>query len=242
MKTLAIDASTMTGSVALLDDDQVVGEYMLSLKRTHSERLLPALDEMLHRAGTSVRDIDLLAVSAGPGSYTGLRIGIGTVKGLAFALDRPAIGVSTLEALAAGTAFWPGLIVPMLDARHRNVFAAGFRSDGVRLTGDLAEGYYALDDFLGMEGFVPPVLFVGEAALKYADGILAQMPQARIADSVHSQVRAAYVGVVGRLRYLGGDPGNPALLAARYLRASEAEVRREGEGRGAIDSPANGAC
>ncbi|HCF92588.1 MAG TPA: tRNA (adenosine(37)-N6)-threonylcarbamoyltransferase complex dimerization subunit type 1 TsaB, partial [Firmicutes bacterium] len=122
MRILAVDSSSMTGSVAILEDDRLIAECALSLQRTHSERLMPAIDWLFNQSGLSVDQIDLFAASTGPGSFTGLRIGLGTVKGLAFALHKPAIGVSTLMGLAAGVSAWNGSLITLMDARHDHVF------------------------------------------------------------------------------------------------------------------------
>lgn len=230
MKTLAIDSSSMTGSVALLDEENLVGEYLLSLKRTHSERLLPALDALLTQAGVGIGDIDLLAVSLGPGSYTGLRIGLGTAKGLAFALDKPLVGVSTLEALAEGAGPWPGTVASMVDARHGHVFAGAYTAasaeGGLRLQG--AERYLAISEFAAeLNGSAGPLLLVGDAVQRYGAEIRAQIPGAYFASAAFSQVRAVHVGQIARRRHLLGHRDDPATLLPRYLRASEADIRRE---------------
>lgn len=126
MKCLAIDTSTMTGSVALTEDERLVAELSLQVKETHSARLLPAIDQVLCSAHWQLREVDLLAVSLGPGSFTGLRIGLATMKGLAMALDRPLVGVPTLDAMAAALPFCPYPMCPMIDARMKEVYAAWF--------------------------------------------------------------------------------------------------------------------
>lgn len=243
MRTLAIDSSSMTGSVALLDDEVLIGEYLLSLKRTHSERLLPALDGMLGQAGMSVRDVDLLAVTLGPGSYTGLRIGLGTAKGLAFALDKPIVGVSTLEALAEGAGPWPGVVAAIVDARHGNVFAAAYAAPaaGGLLRPVREERYGPLSRFASeMAAAARPTLLVGDAVQRYAEDLGSLFPGASMASPLFAQVRAAHVGQIARRRFLLGQLDDPATLLPRYLRASEAEVRREEARCGTGDDSPNG--
>src|SRR5437773_907699 len=123
MRTLAVETSTLAGGAALLDGDLVVGEYVLDIQITHSERLMATIDRLLVDAGWSVRDLEGLAVSVGPGSFTGLRIGLSTVKGLALALAIPIAAVPTLDAMAAMLPFAALPVVPVLDARKREVYA-----------------------------------------------------------------------------------------------------------------------
>lgn len=229
MKTLAIDSSSMTGSVALLEDEALVGEYLLSLKRTHSERLFPALDALLTQTGTDIAEIDLLAVAVGPGSYTGLRIGLGTAKGLSFALGKPIVGVSTLSALA-GTLPWPGPILTLIDARHGNVFAGAFLHGESGPEPLIAEQYAPLSDILEKvleKSGNQPVLAVGDGAEQYRTQIAGAIPGVFFGGALSSQVRAASVGLLARRHYLEGYHDDTDRIAPMYLRRSEAEVRRE---------------
>src|SRR5256885_10421836 len=127
MRTLAVETSTLAGGAALLDGDLVVGEYVLDIRITHSERLMSTIDRLLSDAGWSVRDLQGLAVSVGPGSFTGLRIGLSTVKGLALALAIPIAAVPTLDAMAAMLPFAALPVVPVLDPRKPEVYASRYR-------------------------------------------------------------------------------------------------------------------
>ena len=122
MKILAIETSTLTGSVALLEDEAVLGEITLSVSVQHSERLMPAIEQLLSNARVDLSEIDLFAVTVGPGSFTGLRIGIAAVQGLAMAGHQPILGVSTLQSLAYQGIFFPGLIVPCLNAYRGEIY------------------------------------------------------------------------------------------------------------------------
>ena len=123
MKILAIDTSTMISSVGVLDGAYSLGEYSLNQVKTHSELLLPMTNELLSKLGLDLEDIDLFAVAKGPGSFTGLRIGMSAVKTMAQVLDQKIIGVSTLEALAYGV-ITDRLIIPIIDARGKRYFAS----------------------------------------------------------------------------------------------------------------------
>src|SRR5881296_2046491 len=133
MRVLAVETSTMSGGAALLDGERVVGEYILDVRITHSERLMAAIDQLLRDAGWTARDLEGLAVTVGPGSFTGLRVGLSTVKGLALALAIPVAAVPTLDAMAAMLPYAALPIVPVLDARKREVYASRYRWTGAAM-------------------------------------------------------------------------------------------------------------
>lgn len=132
VKILAIETSTLTGSVALLENDSLIGEITLSVSAQHSESLLPAIDQLLSQARVKSAEIDLYAVAVGPGSFTGLRIGIAAAQGLSLAHQKPLVGVSTLRGLAMNAIFYSGIIVPVLNAFRGEVYFGLYRArDGI---------------------------------------------------------------------------------------------------------------
>ncbi|MBU4310439.1 tRNA (adenosine(37)-N6)-threonylcarbamoyltransferase complex dimerization subunit type 1 TsaB [bacterium] len=133
MTILGIETSTMTGSIALMDEERLIAEYTLNLRETHSSRLMPAIDRILKDASLTIKDLNGIAVSLGPGSFTGLRIGIATAKGLAQGLDIPIVGIPTLDGLAFNLSHCKDLICPILDARKGEVYCALYKN-GKRLT------------------------------------------------------------------------------------------------------------
>lgn len=135
MIVLALDTTALTATAAVTNDDKLIGLYTLNTSLTHSETMLPMVENLLHNSKISINDIDIFACSAGPGSFTGVRIGISIIKGLAFGTDKPCIGVSTLEALAYNMTGFNGIICPVMDARRSQVYNALFRN-GERLTED----------------------------------------------------------------------------------------------------------
>lgn len=134
MKILALESSAVACSACLTEDDFLIAQSYENSGMTHSVTLLPMAEELLKRANLSEKDIDVFAVAAGPGSFTGVRIGVSTCKGLAWALDKPCAKVSTLEAMAWGTVALPGILCPVMDARREQVYNALFSFDGERLT------------------------------------------------------------------------------------------------------------
>src|SRR5713226_2055195 len=127
MKLLGVESATLSGGVALLDGDRLLGEITLNIAITHSERLLSAVDRLLADCGLAPSDLEGLAVSVGPGSFTGLRVGLATVKGLAMALGLPVAPVPTLDALACNLPFADATVCPLLDARKGEVYCSLYR-------------------------------------------------------------------------------------------------------------------
>ena len=127
MKILGIDSSGMVASVAIVQDDVLIAEYTMNHKRTHSETLLTMIDEIVRTSETKLEEIDAIAIAAGPGSFTGLRIGAATVKGLGLAIDKPVIPVKTCEGLAYNMWGTEGLVCPIMDARRNQVYTGLYR-------------------------------------------------------------------------------------------------------------------
>jgi len=166
LKVLAIETSTMAGSVALVDGDELVSEYLLNIDITHSERLLLAIDCVTQDSKISIDKVDGFAVSVGPGSFTGLRIGVSTIKGLAYAANKPVVGISTLDALAENISFTDYLTCPILDARKKQVYTALYNRDAknrlIKLTPDLV-----IDPRELLKKIQEKVVFLGDAIKVY---------------------------------------------------------------------------
>jgi tRNA threonylcarbamoyladenosine biosynthesis protein TsaB len=218
MRVLAVETSTLAGGAALFDGGLVVGEYTLDISLTHSERLMGAVDRLLSDAGWTVRDLEGLAVSVGPGSFTGLRIGLSTVKGLALALAIPIAAVPTLDAMAALLPFAALPVCPVLDARKREVYASLYRWDGAGMRREWE--YLALAPNDLAQRLDEPVIVLGDAA----DQI--DSPHARRIQPPRRGPSPAAVGFLGHQRLAMGDTVAPADLVPIYLRPSEAELKR----------------
>lgn len=166
MKVLGIDTSTSCGSIGLVEDGNIISEYLLDRPETHSERLLRAIQFVLKDAHLSVNDIDGWVISLGPGSFTGLRIGISTIKGLALATQKPVVGISTLDVLAFQVSPTPYLICPIIDARKGEVYTAFYRyEEGSYLK--RASNYKALKPEELVHQIKEKTIFVGDGARRY---------------------------------------------------------------------------
>lgn len=228
MKILALEASAVAASVALCEDEVLLAESYQNTGLTHSQTLLPMAQELLARCGLGVADVDLVAVSAGPGSFTGLRIGVATAKGLAWAAEKPCAGCSTLESMAWGAAAHTGELCVAMDARRGQVYNACFRiEDGrpVRLTPDRAIALDELIEELRARGAGEQYVVGDGAALCYEALRQAGLP-ARLAPEGARMQRAYGVARLGlELARTGGTVG-PNELVPIYHRLSQAERER----------------
>ena len=225
MVVLGIESSSLHGGVALMGEAGLIAEYALNIDVTYSERLLPAIDRILADAGLAMSGVNGLAVAIGPGSFTGLRIGLSTAKGLAAASGIPLVGVPTLRARAWALPFACVPICPILDARKGEVYCALFRWAGGNLEQVMEDT--ALSPQTLAARIAEPTLFVGDgmnvhgAFLARTLGALALFAPPALAGA-----RPAAVAALGRERLLRGERDDPAALAPRYLRPSEAELKR----------------
>jgi tRNA threonylcarbamoyladenosine biosynthesis protein TsaB len=224
---LAVETATPRTSAALLDGEKLIAEEVGAAGRPTAEPLLPALDALLSGVELTLEAVDAFAVSIGPGSFTSLRIGLATVKGLAFGTGRRAVAVPTLTALARTAPAGAGPIVAMLDARRDEIYAAAFEGDATRPSALLPEGVYSaayLCERLprGCRLTGTGVAVCGDALRDaLGDGVVCADPEVGVA-------RAAHVGAVGVRLLASGAGVDPAELVPRYLRRAEAEVQRTG--------------
>ncbi|MCL2567841.1 MAG: tRNA (adenosine(37)-N6)-threonylcarbamoyltransferase complex dimerization subunit type 1 TsaB [Oscillospiraceae bacterium] len=228
MKILAIESSAQAASVAIVENGSLIAQTTQHAGLTHSKTLLPMIHALLNGLDIKVADLDKIAIARGPGSFTGIRIGVATAKGLAFAADIPLVGVSSLEAMAhQAKHLGPGLITPVMDARRSQVYNALFRADGARLIRLTEDRAIAIEDLFAQADHEGPYLLVGDgAALCYAwlqdKGIPAQiLPE-------HLVQQTAW-GVAIVAEHLPGESAyevNP-----EYIRPSQAERERMERGK-----------
>ncbi len=227
MKILGIDTTGQTAGAALLDGDRLLAEFSLNYKLTYSQTILPMIAELLERTETAREDIGFIACSAGPGSFTGLRIGAATAKGIALALGRPVIPVPTLDALAYNVYETDGIICPIMDARRQQVYSAFYTwTDGrlCRETDWMAESIETIIEIA--EGFEQKVIFLGDGVPVHRER-LAENPDFVFAPAHCSQQRAASVAVLGRILAEEKKTEQNGEFELIYLRKSQAERERE---------------
>jgi tRNA threonylcarbamoyladenosine biosynthesis protein TsaB len=225
MLVMGIDTSTTQGGVALLSGQGVICEYTLNIKATYSERLLPLIDRALQDAGITLGQVEGFAVAVGPGSFTGLRIGLSTAKGLAVVGGQPLVGVSTLEAMAWTLPFCTHQVCPILDARKGEIYSALFRHEGDRLIRLMDDAAIAPDILL--RRIQQPTVFLGDGLAVYEGLVQSQLKELAFFPPLAGRGgRPAAVAELGRRRLLRGDRDDLVQLAPQYLRPSEAEFKR----------------
>lgn len=232
MKILAVDSSGTVASVAIVEDNNLISEYTINYKKTHSQTLLPMLDDMIKITETELTDIDGIAVAKGPGSFTGLRIGAATVKGLALALDKPIVGVSTIEGLAMNLFGVKSFICPLMDARRNQVYTGLYRFEKdalIEIKEPMAIGIEEVIRLLNELG--ESVIFMGDGVDVYKDVIEKGIEVSYEFAPAHlNKQRAAAVAVCGMKYLKQGGAQSADTFAPDYLRLSQAERERMEKG------------
>lgn len=216
MKVLGIDTSTPIGSIGLIDGNDFVAEHTLNITQAHSSRLMPAINQVLKWGNLTVHNLDACAVGIGPGSFTGVRIGVGTAKSLCYAIKKPIIGVSTLEAIAFNLRYAKGLICPILDARRDEVYGAVFHGGAtlIRKSEDLC---VSIEDLLNCVG--SSAVFVGDGLGRYFEAVRERFgADVILADSTFNVPRGTNIARIGRERLLRGDSDDYFGLIPNYIR------------------------
>lgn len=224
MILLALDTATPSCSVALVENNQVMGELFRGDGETHSRHLMTMVDAVLKKCRVALTHVDALAVTRGPGSFTGIRIGMATAKGLSAAMGIPLVGVSSLDALAMQVSRSAGLRCCLIDARKQEVYCGFYRSDGQGAIRQVREPF-AADPEQVAAGVSEPCVFIGDGALLYRDRLEKRLGSlARFAPEMNHRIRAATVARIG-FRDKAGLAGvagrDPVPL---YIRKSDAEL------------------
>ena len=229
MKILAIDTSSLVCSAAVSDDGALLGEYTLINGLTHSQKLMPLVDSLLKALSLSIKDIDAFAVTNGPGSFTGLRIGIAAIKGFAFAEKKPVIAVSTLEAMARNVQFTDCLICPLMDARAGQVYNAVYKKSGLSLKTVTPPRAVKIDTVINEMKALKnkKVLFLGDGVKPNLEKLSELGKAAVFAGFNNNSQRASSVALAAYEKALRGETVSAGTLNAEYLRKSQAEREKE---------------
>ena len=225
MKILSIDSSSLVATVAIVDEEKVLAEYTINHKKTHSQTLLPMLDEIVKMIEMDMSEIDAIAVSGGPGSFTGLRIGSATAKGLGLALGKPIIHVPTLEAMAYNFYQTDRLVCPIMDARREQVYAGLYEFDENGFKVVLDQTPLAIKDLVEqLNSISRKVVFMGDGVPVYKDYITNNASfVVEFAPAHLSRQRASAVGALGMEYYKLGKIQSAEEHSPDYLRLSQAE-------------------
>jgi tRNA threonylcarbamoyladenosine biosynthesis protein TsaB len=226
MKILAIDTSTRVGSIAVVEGPLLKAQNILNIRATHNQRLLPGIDRILTDGGWSLDDLDGFAVSLGPGSFTGLRIGLSIVKGLAWATGKPLAGVPSLDALAANVSLVPHKICPILDARKGEIYTAFYRQGDEGIPQKLSS-YMAIKPADLVALISETTVFLGDGLLSYGDYLKSELGNRLVLAPPHlSVIHASSVAWLGWHRLRSGQSEDLSSCTPLYVRPSEAELNR----------------
>ncbi len=230
MLLLSFETSAKAASVALSRPGLLLGETYQNTGLTHSQTLLSMAEELLRSCGFTPADVTAVACAAGPGSFTGVRIGLAAAKGFAWGRELPLYGVSTLEAMALGLGAWQGVVCPVMDARRQQVYNALFSAKEGRLTRLREDRALSLEELRqDLEGFSGPVFLVGDGSELAFHGLA--LPNLVAPPEHRRHQRAAGVALAAEAAIARGDPGDPGALAPNYLRLSQAERERLARGQ-----------
>lgn len=233
MKILGLDSSGLVAGVAVVEDGILLGEYTTDYKKTHSQTLLPMLDALKNMIELDLNTLDAIAVASGPGSFTGLRIGSATAKGLGFALKKPLVEVPTLEGLAWNLWGTDRIVCPLMDARRNQVYTAAYEfmpaGEEFALKTVIPQNPSDIGDLLEkLNGLGRPVIFLGDGVPVYLELIKARIRvEYSIAPAGNNRQRAGSVAALGAVYYAQGKTVDAADHCPEYLRKSQAERERE---------------
>ena len=228
MLIFGIDTCCMAATAALLRDNTLVSETVTNCGKTHSEKMMPQIENMFKSCGIDPDEVDAFAAAVGPGSFTGVRIGVATVKAMAQVQNKPCVAVSTLEALAYSSKYFDGIVSPILDARRNQVYNALFecgKSEMKRLTPDRA---LALDELLEeLKALDKDIIFMGDGVYAFKDEIIKALgSKAFFAPETVIMNLGGAVAALGREKLEKGDVVSYADLVPSYIRLSQAERER----------------
>ena len=224
MKILAVDTATKSCSVAIVDEESLLAEMTVINEQTHSKHLLEMIRLVVKHSGLNLSDLNGFAVTRGPGSFTGLRIGISSVKGLAAAQGKPIVGVSSLDALARQVSFSPYLINSLIDARRDEVYSSRYRYKDGNLIKEGKEQAVSPGDAL--DEINEPCIFVGSGAVLYRKVIKDKLGEyAYFAQAYENTIRASTVASLSMDRFEKGDTEDAETFVPNYIRKSDAQLK-----------------
>ncbi len=228
MRILALDSSGLVATVAILEDEKTIAEYTVNYKKTHSQTLLPMLDEIVRMTEFDLSTVDAIAVAGGPGSFTGLRIGAATAKGLGLALNKPLIHVPTVDGLAYNLYGTTGLICPIMDARRDQVYTGLYRFEDGQFQIVEKQMAISVQELIGkLNQYGEKVTFLGDGVPVHGEELKKELQvECSFAPAHMNRQRAATVGTLGMKYYREGKIESATQHCPDYLRLSQAERER----------------
>ncbi|MGH4051836.1 MAG: tRNA (adenosine(37)-N6)-threonylcarbamoyltransferase complex dimerization subunit type 1 TsaB [Clostridium sp.] len=228
MKILSLDTATQAATCAILDDNKVLGEITFNFKKQHSQILMPMIDDLFKNTKMNIDDIDAFVASKGPGSFTGLRIGMATVKGLSQGCQKPFVTVSTLDSLAYNLAYTNGIICPILDALRDNVYTALYNFDNNELNQTLDYVNISIDELINiLKDKDCNITFVGDGVPKFKEKLITNLPNISFAPAHLNLAKASSLGELGLKLLYSGVTDDIYGAIPIYLRKPQAEREYE---------------
>lgn len=228
MKILSLDSATQSATCAILDDNKVLGEITFNYKKQHSQILMPIIDELFNNTEMDIDDIDAFVVSKGPGSFTGLRIGMATIKGLSQGTKKPFVTVSTLDSLAYNLAYTDGIICPILDALRDNVYTALYTFKNFELVRINDYANISINELINiLKEKDCNISFVGDGTIKFKERLTASLPKVCFAPAHLNLAKASSLGELGLKLLSNGTFDNLYDSVPIYLRQPQAEREYE---------------
>ena len=227
MLILAFETSAKAASAALMEGGRLLGESYQNTGLTHSQTIMVMAEDLLKQCGKTARDVEALAVAAGPGSFTGVRIGVAAAKGFAWGGELPLYGVSTLEAMALSLGIWQGYVCPVMDARRSQVYNALFHvncGEYTRVREDRAISLSELGE--DIQNLKEPIFLVGDGSVLCYNYLLESVPNLVLPKEHRMHQRAVGVALAAAEKIAAGEAGDGASLVPNYLRLSQAERER----------------
>ena len=229
MKILGIDSSGLVASAAIADEKNIIAEFTVNNKQTHSQTLLPMIEKVVDMSGIELEQIDAIAIAAGPGSFTGLRIGSARAKGIGLALKKPVVSVPTLDGLAYRVSVFDGIICPIMDARRNQVYTGIYKMDKGNLVCLSEQKAVDIHEIMEeLEKYDEKVIFLGDGVEVQRETIEKEFKKEYCFAPIHlSKQSAAAVAVLGDIYFNQGKAEDAAEHKPIYLRKSQAERERE---------------
>lgn len=230
MIILSVDSSSSTATCALVKEDKILGEINLNDKKEHSVILMDLIDSLLSRCNLTLDDVDGFAISEGPGSFTGLRIGMATIKGLAFGSNKPCLAISTLDTLAYNVINFNGIICPIMDALRGNVYTNLYKNNNGKLEAMSEANCLSIEELVSiLKEKNEPIIFLGDGLVKHKDYLLENLNNLSFAPLNSNYPKASSLGELALQLFNSGETQELNKIAPVYLRKSQAE--REYEAR-----------
>jgi len=229
MKILAIESASITASCAVSDGYNILGEFTLNHKKTHSEKLMPLIEELMKELGIKLQEIDVIAVSEGPGSYTGLRIGAAIAKSMAYAADIPIVNIPTMKSMAGNICDMDKLIVPIMDAKAGRVYTGIYKWENDNLVAVKKQFPCNMDELIELlNTYEEPIIFNGDGSVNYKNIIEEKLNRKPVfAPSKFNHLNASTLSYLGCKMAESNETISASAFKPEYLRLSQAERNKK---------------